>query len=107
MVIRNISPEGPPSTMPPWPVFAPPGASLIAAVPVRICFAPGPLLSQRIRAGSSTPERAGAGCQRGRRRERFDFRVDREIIQFDDLVHGPIEEELSSTTGDFVIKRAD
>jgi tRNA synthetases class I (E and Q), catalytic domain len=43
------------------------------SAPVRICNAPGPLLSQRIRAGSSTPERAGMGCQRGRRRERFDF----------------------------------
>ncbi len=47
------------------------------------------------------------GLPAGKEARAVRFRVDREIIAFDDLVHGRVEEDLSSITGDFVIKRAD
>ena len=47
------------------------------------------------------------GLPQGKEARAVRFRVDAEIIAFDDLIHGRVEEELSSRTGDFVVKRAD
>jgi glutamyl-Q tRNA(Asp) synthetase len=47
------------------------------------------------------------GLAPGRTARAVRFRAPHEAIAFDDAICGPIEEEVSSRTGDFVIKRAD
>jgi glutamyl-Q tRNA(Asp) synthetase len=47
------------------------------------------------------------GLPPGKEARAVRFRVSGETIGFDDLIHGRVEEDLSSRTGDFVVKRAD
>lgn len=47
------------------------------------------------------------GLPRGKTPRAIRFRPPDEVIGFDDLVHGRVEENVARQTGDFVIKRAD
>jgi glutamyl-Q tRNA(Asp) synthetase len=47
------------------------------------------------------------GLPPGRVARAIRFRVPAAVVRFDDLVHGPIEEDVAAKTGDFVVKRAD
>jgi glutamyl-Q tRNA(Asp) synthetase len=47
------------------------------------------------------------GLPAGRVARSVRFRVPDEVIAFDDLLHGRVEENVARTVGDFVIKRAD
>ncbi|HEY8133014.1 MAG TPA: tRNA glutamyl-Q(34) synthetase GluQRS, partial [Thermoanaerobaculia bacterium] len=47
------------------------------------------------------------GLPRGKTSRAFRFRAPEEVIGFDDLIHGRVEENVARQTGDFVIKRAD
>ncbi len=59
------------------------------------------------REGSVYPGTCRAGLPAGRDARAVRFRVPDVVIEFDDLVHGPVEEEIARATGDFVIRRAD
>lgn len=47
------------------------------------------------------------GLPAGRKARAVRFRVPEGIVAFDDLVRGPVEEDVALRTGDFVVKRAD
>ncbi|HKO55937.1 MAG TPA: glutamate--tRNA ligase family protein, partial [Thermoanaerobaculia bacterium] len=47
------------------------------------------------------------GLPPGRPPRAVRFRAPAGVIAFDDLVHGPLAEDVAARTGDFVIKRAD
>ncbi len=47
------------------------------------------------------------GLPPGRVARAIRFRVPAAVVRFDDLVHGPIQEDVAAKTGDFVVKRAD
>ena len=47
------------------------------------------------------------GLPRGKTPRAIRFRAPDEVICFDDLIHGRVEENVARQTGDFVIKRAD
>jgi len=57
--------------------------------------------------GSVYPGTCREGLPPGRAARAVRFRVPEGIVAFDDLVHGPVEEEVALRTGDFVVKRAD
>ncbi|HXH40462.1 MAG TPA: glutamate--tRNA ligase family protein, partial [Thermoanaerobaculia bacterium] len=47
------------------------------------------------------------GLAPGRLPRAIRFRTSHDVIHFDDLVRGPIEEDVAALTGDFVVRRAD
>jgi glutamyl-Q tRNA(Asp) synthetase len=47
------------------------------------------------------------GLPAGRDARAIRFRVPDEVIAFDDLLHGRVEENVATSVGDFVVKRAD
>jgi glutamyl-Q tRNA(Asp) synthetase len=47
------------------------------------------------------------GLPLGREPRAVRFRTSHEVIRFDDIVRGPIEEDVAELTGDFVVRRAD
>jgi glutamyl-Q tRNA(Asp) synthetase len=47
------------------------------------------------------------GLPAGREARAIRFRAPDEVISFDDLLHGHVEENVATTVGDFVVKRAD
>jgi glutamyl-Q tRNA(Asp) synthetase len=57
--------------------------------------------------GPVYPGTCRPGLPAGRAARAVRFRVPAGIVGFDDLVHGPVEEEVALRTGDFVVKRAD
>lgn len=57
--------------------------------------------------GPVYPGTCRGGLPEGRVARAIRFRVPAGSVQFDDLVHGTIEEDVAARTGDFVVKRAD
>ncbi|MGK2855955.1 MAG: tRNA glutamyl-Q(34) synthetase GluQRS [Thermoanaerobaculia bacterium] len=57
--------------------------------------------------GPVYPGTCRAGLPPGRLARAVRFRVPAGTVQFDDLVHGSLEEDVAGKTGDFVVKRAD
>jgi glutamyl-Q tRNA(Asp) synthetase len=53
------------------------------------------------------PGTCRSGLPAGRDARAIRFRVSDEVIAFDDLLHGRVEENVATSVGDFVIKRAD
>lgn len=53
------------------------------------------------------PGTCRSGLPPGRAARAVRFRVPEGIVRFDDLVHGPVEENVTQKTGDYVVKRAD
>lgn len=53
------------------------------------------------------PGTCRGGLQEGKQPRAIRFRVPVAIITFDDMIRGPVEENLASECGDFVVRRAD
>jgi glutamyl-Q tRNA(Asp) synthetase len=59
------------------------------------------------RADGVYPGTCRDGLPAGREARAVRFRVPDEVIAFDDLLHGRVEENVATSVGDFVVKRAD
>ena len=60
-----------------------------------------------VAAGSIYPGSCRSGLPHGRAARAFRFRVPSGLFTFEDLVFGPVSEDVEKTVGDFVVKRAD